>query len=85
MKEMFQSESRGNLAVDEILAAIYIKRVLCLICVHVYSYTCRKNIRKETGYTLRRAWSVSVDLMTAQLLCSCMMLFVSVACRFHML
>jgi len=36
MKEMFQSESRGNLAVDEILATIYIKRVLCLICVYIY-------------------------------------------------
>jgi len=38
MKEMFQSESRGNLAADEILAAIYvyIKRVLCLICVYIY-------------------------------------------------
>lgn len=36
MKEMFQSESRGNLTADEILAAIYIKRVLCLICVYIY-------------------------------------------------
>jgi hypothetical protein len=50
MKEMCQSVSRGNLAVDEIRAAIYIKRVLCLICVCIYMYTWRRNNRKETGY-----------------------------------
>jgi len=38
MKEMFQSESRGNLAADEILAAIYIykTRLVPYVCVHIY-------------------------------------------------
>lgn len=38
MKEMFQSESRGNLAADEILADIYIyiTRLVPYVCVCTY-------------------------------------------------
>jgi len=40
MKEMFQSESRGNLAADEILADIYIYiyYASCALCMCVYIY-----------------------------------------------
>ena len=42
MKEMFQSESRGNLAADEILADIYIYIYIyyasCALCMCVYIY-----------------------------------------------
>jgi hypothetical protein len=47
MKEMFQSESRGNLAADEILAAIsisiyiYKTRLVPYMCVHIYIYRVR--------------------------------------------